>query len=1554
LFFDSGFTFAMQSVKKKMQKLLTLVAFVLAGWIHSSAQVYNMSATTVTTCSGNFYDSGGSAGNYGNNQNITMTFNSGTGDRLVFLFNSFSVETCCDRLYIYDGPTTAYPLIGTYTSNPGTVTSTGSSLTFRFTSDASSTYAGWDATISCSTPALTEYNMTSGTVTACSGTFNDNGGPAANYSDNLNLVQTFCSGTSDFLRFNFWTNATNLVSGDTLFAYDGSTVSAPLIGAYTAGSTIESFTSTGTCITFRFKSNASGNASGWAGWFTCTTTPTSPGVYNMSSGIRGTCGGGFYDSGGSGGNYGNNENRTMAFQSSNGNRISVAFTSFTVESCCDRLYIYDGPTSAYPLIGIYTSSPGTVTSTGTSLCFVFTSDASSTYAGWAATISCTTAPLPVYNLTAGNVTACSGTFYDNNGAASNYSDNLNTVETFCSGTSDYLQFTFWTNATNISSGDTLFAYDGNSIAAPLIGAYTNGSTIESFTSSGTCVTFRFKSNASGNASGWAGWFQCTTVPPSPGVYNMSSGIRGTCGGGFYDSGGSGGNYGNNENRTMSFVSTNGNRLSVAFTSFTVESCCDRLYIYDGPGTSYPLIGVYTSSPGTIQSTGTSLCFVFTSDASNSYAGWAATISCTTPALTVYPLTPGTVTACSGAVYDNGGPSANYGDNLNTVQTFCSGKSDHLEFTFWTAATSLVAGDSLFVYDGSSTAAPLLAVHVAGSTFESFISSGTCITFRFKSNATGNASGWAGQFQCTTNTPTAGTYNMSAGIRYVCSGGFYDSGGSGSNYSSNENRTQVFTSYNGERISATFSAFTVETCCDRLYVYDGPSTAYPLLGIYTSNPGTITSSGTSLCFVFTSDASSTYAGWAATLACAGPVLNTYPMSSGTVSVCSGVFYDNGGPTANYPNNENRVMTFTSASGQYLKFDFNPNHFNIATGDSLFIYDGTSTSAPLYAILTGATGPGSLTSNTSSFTFRFKSDAVTNNVGWQAWISCVSAPDPNPTINMSGGVRYTCGGTFYDVGGATGNYPNNENRTMTFYSNSGCGIRFDFNSFATESCCDRLYVYDGPSIASPLIATLAGSFTGPVQSTGNCLTFRFSSDASSTYAGWNASISCPNQPLATITPSGPTNLCSGGSVTLTAAPNTTYLWNTGDTTQSIVVNTNGSYWVSVANATGCTATSPIVVVSVSGPATPTITAGGPTTFCDGGSVTLSTSSGGTLLWSNSASGSSVNITQSGNYTVTTTDGNGCSATSAPVSVTVNPTPAPVISASGPTTFCTGDSVTLSVSGGTGYLWTTGATTSSIVVSSNGTYGVDVTNSFGCTGSATPVTVSVLVAPIASISAGGPTTFCQGNTVTLTAGGGTSYLWSDNSTGNTLVAGSAGTYYVIASNGFCTDTSSSITITVNPLPGVTVSLPLDSFCIFDPLFTLSGGSPAGGTWSGPGVSGGQFSPSAAGTGTHSIAYTYTDANMCSNTASQSVVVDICTGVQVIAGESFTVYPNPTPDKITVTLATGSTVKVIMLYDISGRLVAEESVNGRTQIELNLIQYESGTYTLKAGEDVIRIVKN
>ncbi|HTF03711.1 MAG TPA: CUB domain-containing protein, partial [Bacteroidia bacterium] len=286
----------------------------------ASAQSYPMSNTSVSTCTGNFFDSGGFSSNYGNNQNLTMTFTSPNGNRMVMTFNSLYLEVCCDHLYIYDGPSAASPLIGNYFSNPGTITATGTSLTFVFTSDNINTNAGWDAVISCGGPALTIFNMSSSIDTTCAGYLFDDGGINGNYSDNQDVVQTFSSGTSDQLYCDFTSTTINLQSGDTLFVYDGATTGASPLAIYVTGSHTEDFITSGSNLTFRFKSDGSTNGTGWAIILTCTTAAAIPGYYTMSSGTRYVCDGYFYDSGGAG-YYGNNENLTQTFTSYNGNRL---------------------------------------------------------------------------------------------------------------------------------------------------------------------------------------------------------------------------------------------------------------------------------------------------------------------------------------------------------------------------------------------------------------------------------------------------------------------------------------------------------------------------------------------------------------------------------------------------------------------------------------------------------------------------------------------------------------------------------------------------------------------------------------------------------------------------------------------------------------------------------------------------------------------------------------------------------------------------------------------------------------------------------------------------------------------------------------------------------------------------------------------------------------------------------------------------------------------------------------------------------------------------------
>ncbi|MGE0637642.1 MAG: proprotein convertase P-domain-containing protein [Bacteroidia bacterium] len=141
-----------------------------------------------------------------------------------------------------------------------------------------------------------------------------------------------------------------------------------------------------------------------------------------------------------------------------------------------------------------------------------------------------------------------------------------------------------------------------------------------------------------------------------------------------------------------------------------------------------------------------------------------------------------------------------------------------------------------------------------------------------------------------------------------------------------------------------------------------------------------------------------------------------------------------------------------------------------------------------------------------------------------------------------------------------------------------------------------------------------------------------------------------PTATI--SGTAEFCTGGSTTLTSSSATGNVWSPGGaTTQSITVTTANSYSVTV-TANGCSETSAATTVTENPlPATPTITAGGPTTFCDPGSVTLTSSSATGNVWSpGGATTQAITADATGSYTVTVTDGNGCvSAASAATDVT-----------------------------------------------------------------------------------------------------------------------------------------------------------------------------------------------------------------------------------------------------------------------------------------------------------------
>jgi large repetitive protein len=355
-----------------------------------------------------------------------------------------------------------------------------------------------------------------------------------------------------------------------------------------------------------------------------------------------------------------------------------------------------------------------------------------------------------------------------------------------------------------------------------------------------------------------------------------------------------------------------------------------------------------------------------------------------------------------------------------------------------------------------------------------------------------------------------------------------------------------------------------------------------------------------------------------------------------------------------------------------------------------------------------------------------------------------------------------------------------------------------------------------------------------------------------------------PSPTVTAGGPTTFCSGGSVTLTSSAASGNTWSTGAGTQSITVTNSGSYSVSVTDANGCTGSSSPVMVTVNTTPSPAVTAGGPTTFCSGGSVTLTSNIANGNTWSNSATTQSISVTSSGSYSVTVTDANGCTGTSAAVNVTVNNSPSPTITAGGPTTFCSGGNVVLTSSTATGNTWSTGATTQSITVTTGGTYSVSVTDANGCTGTSNSITVNVNPNSIPSITAGGPTTFCSGSNVVLTSSINNNNVWSTGATTQSITVTTSGTYTVTDNSG-CGGTSSPVTVTVNPTPSPTITAGGPTTFCSGGNVVLTSSSASGNTWS-TGATTQNITVTTSGTYSVSV----TNANGCTGT-SNSITVTV-----------------------------------------------------------------------------------
>ena len=254
------------------------------------------------------------------------------------------------------------------------------------------------------------------------------------------------------------------------------------------------------------------------------------------------------------------------------------------------------------------------------------------------------------------------------------------------------------------------------------------------------------------------------------------------------------------------------------------------------------------------------------------------------------------------------------------------------------------------------------------------------------------------------------------------------------------------------------------------------------------------------------------------------------------------------------------------------------------------------------------------------------------------------------------------------------------------------------------------------------------------------------------------------------SGTLNICDGETTTLNAGNNFfTYLWNDGSSQQTLIANQSGTYFVTVTNSIGCAGVDSVTVLVEP---TPTPDIMGILAICEGEATLLETEAGfANYLWSDGSTGTSLNVTAGGNYSVTVTSQAGCSGSNT-VTVVESPNPEPDIT--GDLQICEGETATLDAgSGFTEYLWSEGSIGNSISVATSGQYSVTVSNLAGCTGTDQ---VSVTVNPNPTPTIEGVLSFCQGTTSLLSVPGSyTGYQWSNGNSGPSITVDQAASFSV-----------------------------------------------------------------------------------------------------------------------------------------------------------------------------------
>jgi|GEM_PF-1607957 len=1282
-------------------------------------ECYNFASgvdSVVTTCSGNFYDSGSNTGNYSPNESGTMTFTPSSANSIMqVVFNAFSVENGFESFKVYDGPTNSSPLIGqfTNTNQPDTITATSlnGSLTFEFTSDGSVQQFGWSASLNCIA------------ANACAGAPVGGNAVAADSSvcENSNVSLSLLGNTTGTgITYQWQESANGLTYTDIAGATTALASFTVLDTTYyrcniTCGVSNITTPSTAVMVTFNL-------------FYDCYCGP------NTTANIGGFCGGNNMDT------------------------VIIVSTTLNNASACNTTAF--GAYSSYPASGSTTATLQQlvpyqlyVTNTGNSIQSVWIDyDHSGTFdanewqqisttsvAGVASTIT--------INIPVNSLTGITGMRLRSRGALNQNGANDGCLVMGSGETEDYIiTITPASPCVAPPTAGTAIASTASSCLGVAFDVMLQGA------SAGSGQTYQWQS--SDNNTTWADianetnptltttqdsatYYRCVltcsaisassvSVMVGDGCIVMSNDTVYTCSSSFYDSGTLSSNYSNNENYTLTiYPGTPGNAVSVLFNSFNTESGYDGLSIYDGTDATAPIIpsglpagfnapadswyGLNTpysdvNFPGVVTASFSNptgaLTFVFTSDGSVVRAGWDATVSCVAVPACIAPPTAGTISAAATSVC--------IGESTvlsTTGQTIGSG----LTYQWWESASAT----GTFTPIATATT-PTLSVS-------------PLMTMYYKLQITCSGQSALSNIE----TVVVNCYTMSNNTITTCSGTLYDSNPTG-NYQNSEAYTLTINPGTpGNNVQLLFNTFNTENGYDSLYVFSGSTATGTPLAALSGNLGAlpaITSTSGPLTLVFLSDATGTRPGWNATISCVPqtgcvtPVITattstticanqtvtlvsniptvswTTPTSTGVLTGASIVVSDAGAYFAT-----STVAGCTTITSNIINVAVNALPIPVVTSTNPTFCDGDSA---MFVANSAVGGP--------NFTYMWT--GVTSSTGATAY----SSNSSNVSVMM---MNTTTGCSATST--ATNVTENQLPAAPVLTPSTPNAVLCPNGSVVLSSSYASGNVWSSAETTSSINVVSGGTYTDTYMDVNGCMS--------------TSSITVVLLPTPTVSVlSGTTTFCQGiGSVVLGSNAIIANVWNNtqASTTNSITVTTAGSYNVTINPFAGCSITSNSIVVTVNTPVVPVVTSN-VAAICGSAVANLTSTTNASYIsytWSSNVQSSISNTAVAnvaGLYTCTIVDVNGCSATSASLTIGVGTAPTPVLTASGATTVCEPGCITLSTAAGQGaYVWYQNGTINSalgtspsITVCITGNFSVEASNN-GCSGisSQTPIVIN-----------------------------------------------------------------------------------------------------------------------------------------------------------------------------------------------------------------------------------------